>query len=167
LGDVVPPASEQPPIVEAELGVREYWYETFRRVLVIPDGDGCFLLSVDVYTPLRGEEWREGGRLEAAGVVLHYLQLAGSGLALGGNVPEAAEAAVVEAGGRRELGNVRLRYCGLAAPPSYDDVYRVYRRLVTALEGRDPATSPLQAPEPSPRVYASRAPRARKRRPRR
>ncbi|HIQ55405.1 MAG TPA: hypothetical protein EYH59_01810, partial [Pyrodictium sp.] len=44
------PVTEQPEIVEQPLGVREYWFETFRRVVVVPENNNCFLISMDVYS---------------------------------------------------------------------------------------------------------------------
>ena len=70
---------EQPKVVEAPLGVKEYWYDTFYRVVVIPEAaTGCYLLSMDLYVP----GWRGSGeRLEVtyAGrrVALAYQRLEG------------------------------------------------------------------------------------------
>jgi len=151
----IPPPAPLPEVVEAELGVREYWYEVFRRVLVVPDGDGCYLLSIDVYStsPPAGEE---RAVLSASLVKLRYMAPGLEPPRLNGVKPEYVEAVVVETPGRREIVNVRLRYCGLSDVPSHEAVAGVYREIVTAVEGRDPARLPLTAPEPVARVYASR-----------
>jgi hypothetical protein len=164
---IVPPAAEQPDIVEARLGVREYWYETFRRVLVVPE-DGGVTLSVDVYRKL--DSLPEGYAVEdsytlARGLVrVYYLSLPKqllAGLKLRGSSPSRGWLVVVEArtryGERRlEAVNVRLVFEGLDGLPGRDEVWQVYREVVKAVEGRDPQVEPLKQPEPVERVYASR-----------
>ncbi|KSW11314.1 hypothetical protein CF15_00110 [Pyrodictium occultum] len=162
----VPPAAEHPSIVEAWRGVTEYWYENFRRVLVVRAG-GCTVLSIDVYRKLDGipPGYRVAGRLQApdAPVELIYLEapeLARSLESLGLR-PDRVELVVVhssgEAGDRYEAGNVRITCCSSACGGlSYSDVYRLYRRIVEAVEGRDPEEKPLRAPEPVERVYMHR-----------
>ena len=151
----VPPASRQPDVVEAELGVREYWFETFRRVLVIPDSEGCYVLSVDVYS--RGAVAGDVLDSEDVGPVrVSYVKLRVGDLDLGGVSPDYAEAVVLYAGDRVETVNVRLRFCGVKSFPSYEDVWRLYRRLVELVEGRDPALNPLKQPQVVEKVYAAR-----------
>ena len=159
---VVPPAAEQPEIVEAELGVKEYWYEVFRRVTVIPSGS-CTILSIDVYklldAPPKDVEpiVLADGRVKAYYVPLDSSAIPplGSGIKAGG-----ANMLVLEAdtpvGKRVEAVNVKVEYCGLNSTPSYDEVWTVYRAVVRLVEGRDPATQPLEAPEPVERVYRAR-----------
>ena len=143
-----------PSIEERGLGVREYWYETFRRVVVVPLAEsGCFLLSVDVYRLAEGvEEERVVGELAVGedDVRLVYLRLGEeevSRLSLRGLKPVSGEVvAVVSSGGERvELSNVRLVYCGLDSVPGYDEVWHVYREAVLLVEGRDPEKEPLDA----------------------
>ena len=158
----VPPAAKQPEIVEAELGVREYWYEVFRRVVVVPYGD-CILLSLDVYKLL--DSLPEGSTetivLADGRVKVHYVKLDVTRLpALNGVKPEDGHMLIVESqtlrGKRVEVVNVKLRYRGIKHVPSYDDVWRVYRAVVMLVEGRDPSKEPLRAPEPIAKVYESR-----------
>ncbi|ABM80288.1 hypothetical protein [Hyperthermus butylicus] len=158
----VPPAAEQPEIVEAEMGVAEYWYETFRRVLVIPAGNGCVLLSVDVYSKLDGLEGLEILEVVESGrVKVYYARYPGKPPSLDSLEPVKAELVVVEAlnpdvGHRVEAVNVRLLYCGLKGKPGYQEVWSIYRRIVVDIEGRDPEKSPLRPPELVERVYRYR-----------
>ncbi len=162
----VPPAAPQPDIVEARLRVKEYWYETFRRVLLIPSSDDrCLLLSIDVYAKLEKlpPNFRLRASFQLAGdrVRVHYLDIPVDMLgeaSLGNVKPKTAELLVVEAvkDGRLEAVNVRVTYCDLNVTPSRDEVWQVYRSVVRLVEGRDPEREPLKAPEPVARVYASR-----------
>jgi hypothetical protein len=151
----VPPFSPQPSIVEAELEAKEYWYETFRRVLVIPDGSGCYLISIDVHS-LGKPSGEEAGVMEAPGVKLRYLSVPASEFKVGDVEPLSAEVVVVETGERVETVNLRLRYCGLKEAPGYSVVETLYRKAVMLIEGRDPEREPLTPPEPVERVYKAR-----------
>jgi hypothetical protein len=161
----VPPASQQPEVVEAELGVREYWFETFRRVVVIPDGEDCYVLSVDVYS--RGEVAGDVLDTEEVGPVrVSYVGLDVGDLNLGGVSLEHAEAVILYAGNRVETVSVRLRFCGARSFPGYEDVWHLYRHLVRLVEGRDPALNPLKQPQVVEKVYAARGLIRRRRAPR-
>jgi hypothetical protein len=165
--DVIPPAAKQPEIVEGRLGVREYWFETFRRVLVIPE-DNAITLSIDVYKKLNGLP--EGYKVVntftlAQGRVRVYFLLFPEGIlskiSLGDVKPSQHHLLVVEAQTRHgekrlEAVNVRLTFTGVRNVPSREDVWRLYRSVVKVVEGRDPETEPLKPPELVRRVYAFR-----------
>ena len=134
-------ARPQPATVEAPLGVREYWYDTFYRVVVVPVPGGCVLLSADVYSK-RGPE---GPSTEAIGfgeppVSLHYHRLSPEelGLSVGWGRIEWVELVTLDYGSGRELVNARLLVCGVNGYPSYEDVEAVYRQLRRALGAAEP-----------------------------
>ena len=154
MGEEKPGLPELPVIEEKELGVREYWYETFRRVLVIPlVKKNCYLLSIDVYKRL------EPGNttnlvpinelsVQGSHVSLQYYKL-GEDLArkasIRGVQPFLAEVVAVSSSEGLEISNVRLQYCGLDTAPSYEEVRSVYREVVKRIEGRDPELEPLDS----------------------
>lgn len=162
----VPGVEELPSIVELDLGVREYWYEGFRRVIVVPDSDGCVLLSVDVYR--RGAVGGDAGAAldtgANGGLALEYRQVEMDGLEIRGQEPSMVEAVVLRVNGRVETINVRLRYCGLPSVPNYEEVAGVYKRLVSVIEERSVDEAPLSPPAPVERVYRSRGIRSGRRR---
>ena len=134
---------EQAEIVEAPLGVTEYWYELFRRVVIAPTGSDCFLLSIDVYRP----DWPYGEpdeTLELDGTVLLYKRIN----ELPGNIAVLARDVIIvglrvqgEDGIVEETISVRLVVCG--GKPSYEKVWGIYRTVVMMIEGRDPEKKPL------------------------
>ena len=162
----VPPVEELPSIVELDLDVREYWYEGFRRVIVVPDDDGCVVLSVDVYQ--RGAVGGDVGATLEVGAdsapILEYRRVETRGLEIQGQEPSMVEAVVLRTNERVETINVRLRYCGLASIPDYEEVGDVYKRLVEIIEGRSVDEAPLSPPAPVERVYRSRGIRSGRRR---
>ena len=148
----LPPPPQLPELVEAELGVTEYWLDGgFRRALLIPDEGDCWLLSLDLYAKpesVRGELLARLAAPTAAGTVEELVSLEElEGL---GRV----ELVYLKAGGRLELVEARLRTC--RGKPSLERVREIYRRLVLLLEDRDPEVEPLQPPEPVERVYRAR-----------
>ncbi|HIQ24122.1 MAG TPA: hypothetical protein EYH50_03645 [Pyrodictium delaneyi] len=158
----VPPAAEQPKIVEAWKGVTEYWYEEFRRAIVIRDANGCIVISLDVYSRLNAlpPEYRVEGRLEAdSSVEVLYVNASAIAEKIQGVKPEKIELTiirtVVDKEERYEVSDVRITCCK-CRNLSYDDVYRVYRSVVEVIEQRDPETSPLTPPQPVEKVYRAR-----------
>jgi len=135
--------SPMPTIEEKELGVKEYWYETFRRVVVVEDKQGCFLLSMDIYRKLEGLPTglpvKDELKVPDTVTRLVYMELPGDwvkDLALRGKEPIRAEivGVVNEEDSRVELVNLRLLYCGLNTPPSYEEVEKLYK-VVTRIIG--------------------------------
>ncbi len=143
----LPPARPQPDIVEAPLGVREYWFNTFYRVVVIPAGEGCYLLSMDVYVPSYQPTGRHLSTLRVEGepVCIEYYELPDPPKPVRGRV-EAAELVVLAYDGGRELVNIRMKVCGLREPPSREDVAELYR-AVRERVGFKPARPLLKAKE--------------------
>ena len=149
-----PSLPELPVIEEKELGVREYWYETFRRVLVIPLAKkNCYLLSIDVYKRLERNSTINLVSISelsvrSSHVSLQYYEL-GEDLArrasIRGVSPLLAEVVAVSSNDGLEISNVRLQYCGLDTVPSYEEVRSVYREIVKTIEGRDPELEPLDS----------------------
>ncbi len=145
LYDLLTPVRELPEVVEAPLGVTEYWFETFRRVLVIRMGDGCTLLEADLYR--RGWSWEADRVLELDGVTLLYHRIdAGRFGARWG------ELVGLRVGGREALIGCRLLFCGEEV--DREKAWRVYRLVVKAFEGRDPGAEPLRAPPPEALIGA-------------
>ena len=125
----------QPAIVEAPLGVKEYWYDDLYRVLVVPVEEGCYLLSMDVYVEgcCKGEG-EERVAVEAAPVALSYHELGVDKLKLLEGVRvEKAEVVVLEYDGGREAITARLLLCGLSGYPDYETVRRLYDAVGEAL----------------------------------
>ncbi len=146
---------ELPVIEEKELGVKEYWYETFRRVLIIPLAKkNCYLLSIDVYKRLEpGTDTglvflSELGVQGSSSVSLRYYELSEELVrktSIRGVSPLLAEVVAVSSNEGLEISNVRLQYCGLDTAPSYEEVRGVYREVVKTIEGRDPELEPLDS----------------------
>ncbi len=137
-----------PDVVEARLGVREYWFETYRRAVFVPLPDGCTLFSIDVYTrDCNRIQGRVRERLSLGSVELDYVELEPSIVngVLDARVEEAV-ALLLRTQNRCEVITVRLKVCGVEGYPPRDVVWQVYRRVVMAVEARDPAVSPLQTP---------------------
>ncbi len=154
----IPPASKQPEAVEAELGVREYWFETHRRLIIIPDGDEA-VVSIDVYAEVPcppGEPV-----LEAGGARLHYVPLEGIKAPPGLEVRESL-LTILETLEGCEAVNVRLR--AAAGKISREQALALYRSAVLVVERRDPFESPLPSPPLVARVYEARTARRRRRR---
>ncbi|NPA05056.1 MAG: hypothetical protein GXO09_03055 [Crenarchaeota archaeon] len=150
LYDLLTPLRELPEVVEAPLGVTEYWFETFRRVIVVRMGDGCVLLEADLYRD--GWGWSVDRVMELDGVRLVYHRLEEPGRFLGARWGELVG---LEAGGRRCLIAARLLFCGVDV--GREEAWRAYRMLVEAFEGRDPESEPLRVPPPEELVGAERA----------
>ena len=140
------PVAEQPEIVEQPLGVREYWFETFRRVVVVPENNNCYLISMDVYS----RQWEFD--------VEESLELNNSRLLYYHPKPESVFADIkgvkwCEIVGLetttpkpfKEVISFRIWFCG--AKPSRELVWKLYRRVVAFIEGRDPAKQPLKHPK--------------------
>ena len=145
---------ELPVIEEKELGIREYWYETFRRVLIIPLAKkNCYLLSIDVYKRLEpgtgtGLVFLSELRVQGSSVSLRYYELSEELVrktSIRGVSPLLAEVVAVSSNEGLEISSVRLQYCGLNTAPSYEEVRGVYREVVKAIEGRDPELEPLDS----------------------
>lgn len=158
----VPPAAEQPKIVEAWKGVTEYWYEKFRRALVIRDTNGCIVVSLDVYSQLGAlpPEYQVKDRLETGSPVeVLYVDASAIAERIHGVKPEKIELTVIHtvADGkeRYEVSDVRITCCN-CGNPSYDDVYQIYRSVVELIEQRDPEVSPLTPPQLVEKVYRTR-----------
>jgi len=136
------PIARQEEIVEQPLGVKEYWFETFRRVIVVPEDDNCFLISVDVYN----RQWRfeVEESLELGISRLLYYRPKPNIIFEGVRGIEWCEIVGLETipEGRREVISFRIRLCGVNL--SRDLVWELYRRVVTYIEGRDPAKHPLK-----------------------
>ncbi|NOZ88650.1 MAG: hypothetical protein GXO15_01850 [Crenarchaeota archaeon] len=157
----LPPPPALPELVEGEYGVTEHWLDGgFRRVLVVEDESGKrSIVVVDLFSEqpnLKGESG-ELHAATAAGVKLLYESIPARLLdkiekTLGVRVE--GELVLLEAGSTRQLVSARLRVEG--PKPGRDAVEKIYRLLVSELEGRDPAASPLETPEPVERVYRSR-----------
>jgi hypothetical protein len=153
------PLPALPDIEEKDLGVKEYWYETFRRVLIVPIKEGnCYMLSIDVYKRLEHQEAvvflesdaSRHNALSGDEVSLIYKPLREESLSrfvLNGVKPAKGELVAVvskDNGNKRvEISDVRLIYCGLKGVPSYEDMRNVYNEVVRAIEGRDPLKEPL------------------------
>ncbi len=157
----VPPAPVLPEVEEAG-PARAYWFENFRRVLLIPDGS-CLVISIDLHRVLdQAPDTVEWG-LGIGGVRLGYLPLRDAPSCCGAGAAEAV-AVVLSAGERLELISARLRYCGVSlGDAGRDEVWRLYRSLVEKLEGRDPEEEPLRVPEPVEAVYETRLAAGRRR----
>ncbi|BES82636.1 hypothetical protein PABY_22030 [Pyrodictium abyssi] len=158
----MPPAAEQSKIVEAWKGVTEYWYEEFRRALVIRDTNGCIVISLDVYSRLDAlpPEYRVKDRLETGSPVeVLYVDASAVAERIHGVKPEKIELTVIHtvAGGeeRYEVSDVRITCCN-CRNLAYDDIYRVYRSVVELIEQRNPEVSPLTSPQPVEKVYRTR-----------
>ena len=145
---------ELPVIEEKELGVKEYWYETFRRVLIIPlTKKNCYLLSIDVYKRLEpgtdtGLVFLSELGVQGSSVSLRYYELSEELVrktSIRGVSPLLAEVVAVSSNEGLEISNVRLQYCGLDTAPSYEEVRGVYREVVKTIEGRDPELEPLDS----------------------
>jgi len=150
----IPPAPSLPEVEEAG-PARAYWFEGFRRVLLVPDNE-CIVFSIDVYRVMNpapeGVEW--GPRI--GGVKLGYVPLREAPSCCGAYAADAV-AVMLSTSERTELISARLRFCGISLHDvSQDEVWRLYRGLVERLEGRAPAVNPLRVPEPVETVYASR-----------
>ncbi len=149
------PVRPQPEIVEAELGVREYWYNTFYRVVVIPLSNGCYLLSMDVYVENPDIEGEEDSSLQIpntpARLVYYRLEpdKALASLALPGQarIEEALELVVLEHDEGRELISARLRLCGLTGYPDYNLVKKIYDVVSSMLGFKrvEPTIRPLSS----------------------
>ncbi|BEP18642.1 hypothetical protein PYJP_19940 [Pyrofollis japonicus] len=153
------PLPALPDIEEKDLGVKEYWYETFRRVLILPLKEkDCYMLSIDVYKRLERQEasmfleseTSEHNVLSSNEIFLIYKPLheeSLSRLVLNGVKPAKGELVAVATknnGDKRvEISDVRLIYCGLKGVPSYEDVRSIYNEVVRVIESRDPLKEPL------------------------
>ncbi len=149
-----PPAPILPEVEEAG-PARAYWFENFRRVLLVPDGD-CLVVSMDVHRVLDsvpdGTMWGPA----IGDVRLGYLPLRDAPSCCGARAAK-AEAVILSTGNRLELISTRLRYCGVGlGDADRDEVWRLYREVVRSLEGRDPEEEPLRVPEPVETVYEAR-----------
>lgn len=156
-----PRVSEEPTIIEAPLGTREYWFEHFRRVVAILDTSDCLLVSIDVHKVYNSPDdigFSMSAIIEDGTIgVIYYTIPVETIPELNGVRAEKAELVVVKtATGRLEASDVRIYYCGIRVFPGYQDVYGVYRRVVEMIEGRDPEKNPLKPPELVRRVYESR-----------
>ena len=153
--------AKEPDVVEAPLNVREYWFEEFRRVIVVPDNNGCMLFSIDVhrmYSSLDEIGFNVVSKVEDNDIhIVYYTIPIEIAPRLQDRKAEWAELVVVKAADRHiEASDVRLYYCGISEFPDRDSVYEVYRAVVKLIEGRDPDENPLKAPEIIRRVYESR-----------
>ena len=138
------PVAEQPEIVEQPLGVKEYWFETFRRVIVVPEDNNCFLISMDVYDRQWKFEVEESLELGISRL-LYYRPKPESVFADIQGI-EWCEIVGLETTSNRckEVISFRIRLCGVN--PSRELVWELYRRVVAYIEGRDPAKQPLKYP---------------------
>jgi len=140
-------------VVEAPLGVREYWYESFRRVVLVPEPPDCVLISIDVYrkySSMNDVGFEPASSLEVNGIGVSYYRIPGDMLpSLEGLKPQWGELVVVDAGDRVEASDVRLYYCGVkdAEALTADNIYKVYRDIVRLIEGRDVDKNPLSVPK--------------------
>jgi len=158
----VPPAAEQPEIVEAWRDVKEYWYETFRRVLLIRDANGCIVLSFDVYSKLDRvpQEYKIVSRL-GTGAPVEIIYADASNLVDGIDYlkPDKVEIVIIhshgEVGERYEISDVRIVCCS-CRDLSYEEVYNIYRVIVERIEQRSLESSVLEPPKPVERVYSTR-----------
>lgn len=148
-------------VVEAPLNVREYWFEGFRRVVVVPDKNDCMLFSVDVhkvYSSLDEIDFNIASKIEDNGVcIIYYTIPVETAPRFQNKKAEWAELVVVKATDKRvEASDVRLYYCDINGFPNKDEVYELYRAIVKLIEKRDPDENPLKAPEIVRRIYKSR-----------
>ncbi len=152
-------AETQPVIVDAWDGVREYWFEDFRRMLVIVDGEEV-LVVVDLYRePYQGRAAAGSLTVETAnGTSVSYIDVTEELRSLLGENVISGEVVVLDTNGRRELVGARLRlpYHAIGLVDSYGNAWNTYVAIVRAFEGRDPEKKPLRPPEPVHRVYRIR-----------
>ena len=152
---------EQPNIVELDMGVKEYWYETFRRVLVIPTSSDCYFLSIDVYSETSTLAMPQIHRLSIGTNMpsIIYVEYP-SPPTLRGLKPKMAELVIVssEQQGRTiyQIVNARLMYCEIKEYPSYEEVGELYNEVIKAIENRDPKESPLKTPPLVEEAYRAR-----------
>lgn len=139
------PVAEQEEVVEQPLGVREYWFETFRRVVVVPEDNNCFLISMDVYS--RQWSFKVDESLELGISRLLYYRPNPEAIFKDIRGVEWCEIVGLEIvpSKRREIISFRVRLCGVNL--SREFVWELYRRVVSYVEGRDPAKQPLKMPE--------------------
>lgn len=149
-----PTIPKLPLIEDKELGVREYWYETFRRVIIVPlREDNCYLLSIDIYKELDNVPSgmvKDSLAIDKSDVEIMYVDLGKEirdRLELQGIKPRNIELVIVVSrdSKRFEASDVRLQYCGLSGVPSYDEVERIYEEIVKLIEKRDPSREPLDS----------------------
>ena len=153
-------ADTQPVIADVWDGVREYWFEEFRRMLVVNDGDEV-LVVIDLYRGNYHVDSDGAQRLvaeTASDIGISYVDVTRELRDLLDADVLSGELVVLSAADRRELIGIRLRL-----PPhakrlvdSYDSAWSTYAAIVRAFEGRDPEKAPLQPPEPVYRVYRLR-----------
>ena len=139
------PIAEQEEVVEQPLGVKEYWFETFRRVVVVPENNNCFLISMDVYSGQWSFKVDESLELGISRLLYHRPNP--ETIFKGIRGVEWCEIVGLEitSNKHREVISFRIRLCGV--DPSREFVWELYRRVVAYIEGRDPAKQPLKCPE--------------------
>ncbi len=145
------------------MGVREYWYETFRRVLVIPTSDNCYFLSIDVYKETRALATKQIHRLSVdttdTPLAIIYAEYPSPPI-LQESKPEIAELVAIRIGQgdntMYQIVNVRLMYCGIKNYPSYEEIGELYNEVIRVVEDRDPRESQLEPPLPIKEAYKAR-----------
>lgn len=151
-----------PVIEEKELGVKEYWYEGFRRVLLIPSGN-CIVIIIDLYKPgwsiNRIDDVMQVNRLSIVFSTMNEHEIE-----LEGKKPTKLELVGVKVDNSIETIAANMIFCGIERQPSYEDLWVLYRKIVSMVEGRDPEKQPLK-PEYAP-LHALEA-RTGRRRPKR
>jgi hypothetical protein len=120
-----------PAVVEAQLGVREYWYHTFYRAVVVPvKDDTCYLISMDLYVHPYTGPGEPVARLEPgsreARVALEYYEVKDRPPPDVKLKPVRLELVVLSYDDERELIGARALVCNVDRPPSYDEVKELY-----------------------------------------
>jgi len=111
--------------------VREYWFETFRRVLVVKLFDETFI-SIDVYK----DSWNYNidSELEIDNVKLIYHNINSADLGLDPR-QDLVELVGVDVGDKREVVNVRVRIKSRGVDDDF--IKKLYIKVVKLVENRE------------------------------
>ena len=111
--------------------VREYWFETFRRVLVVKLSNETFI-SIDVYN----DSWKYNidSELEIDNVKLMYHNINPANLGLDPK-QDLIELTGVDVGSKREVVNVRVRIKSREVDDDF--IKKLYIKVVKLVENRD------------------------------
>jgi len=143
--------AQHPKIVDQELGVREYWFEGFRRAItVFYQNENCIFVSVDLYREISQEDSEQAVAkisIDSVEMILSSMsEDRKSKLRLLGIEPKNALLVLLRSPAGVEVIGSYLTYCDIHREPSYNELWELYRQLVMLIENRDPEIEPLTPP---------------------
>ncbi len=143
-----------PELVEAELGVKEYWFENHRRAIVATASPNCIFISIDLYSEKEPEKCSTTGEtrpittptsLLAANTSIEYIPYDNPReLELNNTAPHRAWLVYLRTPISCEIIGLQAIYCGIEKSIPKRSLWELYRRIVLRIEGRDPAEKPLR-----------------------